>query len=176
MSVLGTLFSDIAAAIREKTGETGTMKPAQFPEKIRGIETGGGAKLVAASGIVEPTATVMTVEHNLGVVPDIVIFVLRSGTTKTHQTLIYALGGSQAAIDSSGGTLSNTAVGKTYNLGMPYGVDRNKSNQVTYGMIRQANASTFVVGGATNNTLDWSSATDTGDRPSYEWVVIGGLT
>lgn len=43
MSALGNLFSDIAGAIREKTGETGTMKPAQFPEKILGIQGGGSA-------------------------------------------------------------------------------------------------------------------------------------
>lgn len=42
-NALGTLFGDIANAIREKTGETGTMKPAEFPEKISGIETGGGS-------------------------------------------------------------------------------------------------------------------------------------
>ena len=40
---LGKLFSDIAGAIREKTGETGTMKPAQFPAKIAGIQSGGGS-------------------------------------------------------------------------------------------------------------------------------------
>lgn len=37
-NALGQLFGGIANAIREKTGETGTMKPAQFPDKIRSIE------------------------------------------------------------------------------------------------------------------------------------------
>lgn len=41
-NVLGTLFQDIADAIREKTGNTATMKPAEFPDKIAAIETGGG--------------------------------------------------------------------------------------------------------------------------------------
>ena len=41
-NALGTLFQNIASAIRAKTGETGTMKPAEFPEKIAAIETGGG--------------------------------------------------------------------------------------------------------------------------------------
>lgn len=43
-NALGTLFGDIANAIREKSGETGTMKPAQFPEMISGIKisSGGG--------------------------------------------------------------------------------------------------------------------------------------
>lgn len=37
-NVLGKLFGDIADAIREKTGDTATMKPAEFPEKIGGID------------------------------------------------------------------------------------------------------------------------------------------
>ncbi len=37
-NVLGELFGDIATAIREKTGDTATMKPAEFPKKISGIE------------------------------------------------------------------------------------------------------------------------------------------
>lgn len=41
-NVLGELFGSIASAIREKTGETDTMKPAEFPAKIAAIETGGG--------------------------------------------------------------------------------------------------------------------------------------
>lgn len=37
-----TTLTSIANAIREKTGETSTMKPAEFPDKIRAIEGGGG--------------------------------------------------------------------------------------------------------------------------------------
>ena len=40
-NVLAELFQNTAAAIREKTGEAGTMKPAEFPEKIRAIEANG---------------------------------------------------------------------------------------------------------------------------------------
>ena len=42
-NVLGTLFQDIANAIRGKTGDTATMKPAEFPDKIAAIEAGGGS-------------------------------------------------------------------------------------------------------------------------------------
>ena len=42
-NVLGELFGNIAAAIREKTGDTATMKPNEFPAKISGIEVGGGS-------------------------------------------------------------------------------------------------------------------------------------
>lgn len=44
-NALGTLFGDIATAIREKTGDTATMKPAEFPEKIAAIAGGGGGSL-----------------------------------------------------------------------------------------------------------------------------------
>lgn len=41
-NVLGSLFQDIADAIRVKTGTTGTMKPVDFPAAIESIEVGGG--------------------------------------------------------------------------------------------------------------------------------------
>ena len=45
-NALGELFSNIAIAIREKTGDTATMKPAEFPAKISGITTGGSNEVV----------------------------------------------------------------------------------------------------------------------------------
>lgn len=45
-NALSSLFSDIADAIRGKTGDTATMKPAEFPEKIATIETGCEAEAV----------------------------------------------------------------------------------------------------------------------------------
>ncbi|MBQ8498093.1 MAG: hypothetical protein IJ489_11660, partial [Clostridia bacterium] len=41
-NALSELFQNTADAIREKTGETGTMKPAEFPDKIKNITTGSG--------------------------------------------------------------------------------------------------------------------------------------
>lgn len=43
MASLGDLFTDIADAIRTKTGEEGTMKPIDFPSKIESISVGGGS-------------------------------------------------------------------------------------------------------------------------------------
>lgn len=42
-NTLGRLFGDIADAIREKSGETEKISPAEFPEKIRSIEGGSCA-------------------------------------------------------------------------------------------------------------------------------------
>lgn len=40
-NVLAELFQNTANAIREKTGDSGTMKPAEFPDKIKAIAVGG---------------------------------------------------------------------------------------------------------------------------------------
>ena len=52
-NVLAELFANTADAIREKTGDAGTMKPAEFPEKIRAIETGGGVANIITLTITE---------------------------------------------------------------------------------------------------------------------------
>lgn len=48
---LRTLFQDIADAIKDKTGSTDTMKPAEFPSKIAEIEVGGGDGAVVEKDI-----------------------------------------------------------------------------------------------------------------------------
>lgn len=81
-NVLGSLFGDIAEAIRSKTGEAGTMKPAEFPDKIAGISVGGGSggdgEWVIAKGTVDANGATQTVTHGLGVIPDIVTVMLNS--------------------------------------------------------------------------------------------------
>lgn len=52
-NVLGNLFGEIADAIREKTGGTGTMKPAEFPAEIASIVTGGSDAVIEPLEITE---------------------------------------------------------------------------------------------------------------------------
>lgn len=50
-NVLGSLFQSIADAIRNKTGDTGKIVPADFPNEINSIvvgTSGGGSDLIAA--------------------------------------------------------------------------------------------------------------------------------
>lgn len=59
-NVLAELFQNTAAAIREKTGEAGKMKPAEFPEKIRSIEAGTAEPdleeiTITENGVYEPS-------------------------------------------------------------------------------------------------------------------------
>jgi hypothetical protein len=89
-NVLGELFSDIAASIRDGLGYQGTMKPAQFPGKIdeivallsEDIESRppmdgvvSGSSLKIERGYIKPESdrTRVTVEHGLGVMPDLVV-------------------------------------------------------------------------------------------------------
>lgn len=74
-NVLGNLFSDIADAIRAKTGGTDTMKPAEFPEQILSISGNSGSsesdEWVCESGTFTPTKNIETITHKLGKIPDI---------------------------------------------------------------------------------------------------------
>ena len=58
---LQELFQSIADAIREKTGETGKLKPTAYPEKIRGI-TGSGLSQEYVDSIFE--GTIKTVKND----------------------------------------------------------------------------------------------------------------
>lgn len=89
-NVLAELFGDIAAAIREKTGDEGTMKPIEFPDEIRAIVTGGGDSGESGgesggsgstdvrevwlfdNGEFKPEEYQVEINHSLGKVPDIV--------------------------------------------------------------------------------------------------------
>lgn len=77
MSALSDLFQDIADAIRTKTGNTGTMKPIDFPNAISNIEAGGGGgsgTVVSKKGTFKATAqTGNVVTHDLGVTPDLIV-------------------------------------------------------------------------------------------------------
>lgn len=73
----GTL-TDIADAIRAKTGKSATMTPLEMPTEIASIETGGGGSLPSIiskidGGSFTPSSdtqgTAYAISHNLGVVP-----------------------------------------------------------------------------------------------------------
>lgn len=114
-NVLAELFGDIAAAIREKTGDEGTMKPIEFPDEIRAIVTGGGDSgesgggssggesggsgstdvrevWLSESGIFTPEESTYTVEHSLGKIPDVIYFKIDLGfSTFTDSAGLYVL-------------------------------------------------------------------------------------
>ena len=107
-NVLGTLFGEIAGAIREKTGDTATMKPAEFPEKILGISGGGSGnkqyELVYSHFI--PNTAQATIEHNLGKIPDVFMVFLED--IPIDKIVLSAWCFSPKMIEALGGTGKNT--------------------------------------------------------------------
>lgn len=168
-NVLGVLFSDIADAIRGKTGDTATMKPAEFPEKISGIETGSGGGnsnndvWYVAGGDFKPTTKAWTVNHNIGVIPEIIIVYI--GATPQANCLLFGVGfnenmmasfaegnsnvpGFVCMLGSSGGTTTSLSF-------TPIEADGayNSFSGSDLGVIRNATATKFTVGGGTSSFI-----------------------
>lgn len=93
-NALGKLFADIADAIRSKTGETGKMKPMEFPTEILSIAGGSsnvrvnmGRVTISNSDIVNGVATI---KHDLGIKPDyILVFALDSPRITSEDTFYF---------------------------------------------------------------------------------------
>lgn len=95
-NALGKLFADIADAIRSKTGETGKMKPMEFPAEILSI-AGGSSNVRVDMGMVTFTSSdivngVATFEHNLGVMPDYILFFALDSPRVTSSDPYYMMG------------------------------------------------------------------------------------
>lgn len=171
LAYLAETKSLIKAALIEKgqaVSDTDTFR--SYADKVLAIEAGGGKTPVVVSGNFNPTsASEFTVQHSLGVVPDIAIFCL-SETTTNHAIAIFCV---------SFSTAFNTAVGKNKgsatgilssggNMSMGVGaLDENASSSKSYGGFRNTTATEFTVGGSTFNL-------DTGKY--YSYFLIGGLT
>ena len=170
-NVLGTLFGDIAAAIRAKTGDAGKMKPAEFPGKILSIVAGGGDKtLEFATGEFQvTTAGVKKVTHNLGVTPDIVMYflsLLDEGATLTKSSNIIT-----GEIAFSAEMIKDGAVRKFYlingsSFGASYGINEKPEWDDTF-LVSNANPEWFTLGTAEANYFF--------PNAKYRWVAIGGL-
>ena len=178
-NVLGNLFEEIANAIREKTGGTDTMKPAEFPAEIAAIPVGGGGGGDASGAIkykdgyfecYSGQGSIRTINHNLGVVPDILIVtynnvpssgILQSSVAYTSKMLEVFGGGWLSK--AQGVTVSGSVYG-TSNTGVDIEQD---GVYVLIGGIRNVTSTSFDIGSTTY------ALPTTG---SYSWTVIGGIT
>lgn len=170
MSVLSDLFADIAAAIRSKNGEEGTMKPAQFPGKISALTVANAENtgLKFAEGDFYPDGSgADTITHGMGVVPDVVvIFPSRAfDANETDEVLLSAVGFSQAAMDASGAK-STTYIPNGSSFATPYPLTDNTENMVVLGLPRGATTELFYVGGGQYSYIP-------GCR--YRWIALGNL-
>lgn len=166
VNVLGTLFSDIATAIRNKTGDTATMKPAEFPAKIDSIVTGAVKTWKVEEGEFTSTATARTIQHNLGVTPDMVIVAISDPPSAGGGAIIFAFGLPNAVISATGGNITNTIVGASASLTYNKGIDDSNNMMESYGMIRDATTTEFTVGGG-NCPLE--------NGKQYVWYAISGI-
>lgn len=169
-NVLGTLFQNIADAIRSKTGDTGKMVPNDFPNEILSIEVGGGGGGGTSSVKVQygwaeqfTSGNGIVVAHELGVQPDFV-FVARGTSDSANGTLVAAYGYSTKFADAFG-----TSSGLILGVGTSGNLFTFPHSQVDKagGVIVNANA--------TNFTLQNLTYIGTIAGAEYFYLVIGGL-
>ena len=183
-NVLGTLFGDIANAIRAKTGDTATMKPIDFPTKISEIEVsssgGSGGSVIVNEGTIKPTADkqIYTIEHGLGVVPDLIIVRIYHAISETQMPNYYytIYGGfsfSSAFLERIPSDLRSEFgawwvwVGGDVGFMTVTGGGLDLTNSEIWGHIRNGNASTFQVGGSKSAHMP--------EGAEYKWCAVAGL-
>lgn len=183
-SALKTLFQDIAYAIREKTGNTDTMKPIDFPEEILSIVissgdggesgsegTSSGSALKCTTGSFNPenySTGYVTIEHGLDTMPDFVMVYL--SFSSGIDTSLYPLQlsyGFNTAIGKSLGltTLRGVFYHNFYNSTQSTGMDSTTSSS---GFVNCNNDSTFTIKNSTNDNGKLAEAT-------YHWIAISGM-
>ena len=130
-NVLGELFGDIANAIREKTGDTATMKPAEFPSKISGIEVGGGGGLKFKRQYVSGISSTWgyRVSVDFGFKPDILIILPCSMTVDKNCAY---WGCTQAFADAVGDNIFSGYSYVTSYKTFGYPIDTNDANAPIY--------------------------------------------
>lgn len=182
-NALGTLFSDIANAIRSKTGSTAKMSPNDFPIHINSIVVGSGGasggEWKFASGTVTSTGSAMTIRHDLGDIPDI-IYVSMGKTQEDTNTnyflsslqfsnaMIEAFNGNGNDNERGLGVVMSESIG-VITLTLEEGVDGAHTRYGgMYGAIRNANATTFTVGGG--------SVTPIPSGRTVTWWAVSGIT
>lgn len=150
-NVLSELFGNIANAIRDKTGETGTMKPNDFPSKILGI-VASSATFTSKTARFTANGGAITVVHDMGTVPDILIVYLNH--VPENGSLTVSIGLSQAMMNALGeGAYAPTSyiakeVGAV-TIENSVGMESSSDLAEQYGCVRNVTNTTFVVGGGT---------------------------
>lgn len=90
----------IADAIREKTGESGTLTLDGMAAAIEGISAGGGGGAVT-SGTITPLAPLTKIEHGLGEKPKAFIWLTTFNGAMTGRDMEYSSISSEQAYDSA---------------------------------------------------------------------------
>ena len=158
-NALGELFTETAEAIREKTGDTAKMKPADFPAAIRSIvvssgtgDGSGDGTIVYKLGVIGKVGSITfdeltygtTIEHGLGVTPDyIALYGYRVDEDFAITTITGMSSYWQGIFDAEycGQLIRNYG---SISVAKPY--DADTSSAEIMGLIRDVNETSFTVG------------------------------
>lgn len=176
-NTLGVLFQDIANAIREKTGNTDTMKPFDFPTAISSIELGGGdsedATFIYKEGSFTPSSTGdIIVQHNTGVIPDI-ICVYTAAIVNEAGYIMHYIGYKDELLKALGSDASCyctglMGTGNPLNAASSKGFDVLTEDECYFGHVRNVTTASFTIG-STKNSISLVSGV------RYNWVTISGI-
>lgn len=148
-----------------------TLVPANIADGIDiagilGTHKGGGGstqKIISKSGTYTATGTgAMTVTHNLGVLPDVII-VRGSAMGTTYNIIFTACTSPELGGHNIGAFYQSTTSIPGFNL---MNADIYATGSSIDGFVRQATPSTFQIGGTAFTHVSGSS---------YYWTVIGGI-
>ena len=188
-NVLGALFQSIADAIRNKTGDTGKIVPADFPNEINsivvgtsggggGTETGLGDLKIANGSFNAGTGYRKTITHGLGKMPDlVVVWYAESGDADegaqhaAKMVLSFSMGlhSSMAEVTSYKGYYHHFGF-----MGLDYSKYIDDPSSATYGNIYCPDDNTFTIG----KVDDGSNTTGNGLLAAngiYNWLAISGM-
>lgn len=182
---LGLLFTQIASSIRGGLGDIGKMSPFDFPDKVTEIVnligsggesegTGSSGDLTFASGSfkTDDNPTRMTIEHGLGVMPDLVLVYNASmypGSVEEYASEYPApfIWGMKSTFDTA---VRGCVAWAGSSWTTAHGIDNMDSSDITTGHIYCPDEATFSVGRlATNNNGHFSTNT------TYRWLAISGI-
>ena len=135
--------------------------------------TAGGA--VFAMGKVIGTGSHLTIEHNLGVVPDVFFYYRVAAFTTTTSYLWFGRAFSASYIEKTGTTIpKQTNVSGKLNSSSVSGVYKTEVNNVNATLDENNQMST--IGSATNTTIQLGKIYQLEPEKTYYWFAIGGLT
>lgn len=177
----------VADAIRAKSGTMDKMEfPGGFVSTVQAIQTGGGDGIIFTTGIFTPAddTTSCTIQHGLGVVPDIVAYWAQE-STRVERTMIFGVNALPGIIDALGdqGAIpaASAAQYSTSEVGAYFWAPNstNKSSKIylnqsptinvlaPYCAPNSANATTFQIGMGSKYYVR--------SAITYRWIAISGV-
>lgn len=86
---LTDFLTQIADSIRSKDGTTDVIKAKDFPQRILDIPSGGGnIKFAKGSFTLSENQNSITIEHNIGITPEVIVLVTNTTSLKTYDNSI----------------------------------------------------------------------------------------